>query len=111
MFGLTPGPRRGWTTIETAEERDTANPDCTVCPREWIRRRLEDATTLLRDGIRRGQFGPEIPPDARPDRVWVRDPEDLSIVYEAKRLTHPENGYKAYPITRRQVRSLPLSVD
>jgi hypothetical protein len=68
------------------------------------------ATELLRAGIRLGQVSADATPDSLPSRVWVRDPEDDDVVYEAKRLSSPADGYKAYPLTLRQSRNLPLPI-
>ena len=106
---LVPGPRHGAMRIEDAEAKRLDNPDCTLCPRKWARRR-DAATELLRAGIRLGQISPDAAPNSLPARVWIRDVDDLTIFYEAKRLSHPPDGYKAYPLTTRQARNLPLVV-
>lgn len=106
-MGLMPRPRQGALHVEEAEALD--NPDCMLCPRKWARRQ-DDATELLRAGIRLGQVSLDATVDSLPSRVWVRDLEAGHIVYEARRLTHPEGGYKAYPLTTRQSRNLPLRV-
>jgi hypothetical protein len=85
------------------------NPDCTLCPRKWARRE-EAATQLLREGIRLGQVSSDATPESLPSRVWVRDPNEAGIVYEAKRLSNPADGYKAYPLTSRQTLNLPLPI-
>jgi len=108
-MGLVPKPRRGAVGIDTANVSGVDNPDCTICPRKWAGKQ-EQATSLLRDGIRLGQVSNDAAPGILPARVWVRDPEDRSIVYEAKRLSSPATGYKAYPLTTRQSRNLPLTV-
>lgn len=108
-MGIVPKSRRGAVTIEVAEAGHVNNPDCTLCPRKWARMKGEAATELLREGIRLGQMSEDATPKSLPARVWVRDPEE-DIVYEAKRLSHPANGYKAYPLTSRQSRNLPLSI-
>lgn len=99
-YGLPAHPRKGATTVADAEEQRLKNPSCMVCPRKWVRRQ-RDATKLLQDAIKAGHF---IPGDdgQKPSRLWARDPEDPSIVYEAK-LSDPPNGYKAYPLTTFQV--------
>jgi hypothetical protein len=109
FMDVVPHPREGSLHIETAEAEGIDNPDCTLCPRKWARRG-KLATELLRDAIRRGQVSSDAAPAKLPKRVWVRDPEDAEIVYEAKLLSHPHDGYKAYPLTSRQSRSLPLRV-
>lgn len=96
--------------IEAAEERGIDNPDCTLCPRKWGRRSHEAATDLLRLGICLGQVSEDATPESLPSRVWVRDQDDDDVVYEAKRLSNPEDGYKAYPLTTRQSRNLPLPI-
>lgn len=107
-FGLVPTPRRGAMRIEETESLDIDNPDCSLCPRKWVGRQ-DAATELLRTGISLGQVSSDARSGSLPARVWVRDQED-GIVYEAKRLSHPQNAYKAYPLTARQARSLPLTV-
>jgi len=95
--------------FEDAHDQQIDNPDCMICPRKWARRQ-NDATELLRQGIRLGQISPDAAPGSLPSRVWVRDVEDINIVYEAKRLSHPVDGYKAYPLTVRQAHFLPLKI-
>ena len=99
-YGLHAHPRRGAATIADAEEQGLKNPSCMVCPRKWVRRQNE-ATKLVQDAIKAGHF---ISDDdgQKPSRLWARDPEDATIVYEAK-LSEPPNGYKAYPLTSFQV--------
>lgn len=104
-----PAPRRGAMHIADANDQGLDNADCIICPRKWVGRQ-EAATELLRTGIRSGQVSADAAIGFLPKRVWVRDLDDVSIVYEAKRLSHPVNGYKAYPLTIRQSRSLPLQV-
>jgi hypothetical protein len=108
-FGLTPAPRSGATSIEDANARRTDNPDCTLCPRKWVSRR-QDATNLLREAIRSGYVSEDAEVDSLPIHVWARDPEDPNLVYEARRLSWPENGYKAYPLTQKQAEALPLNL-
>ena len=105
-FQLTAHPRKGATTIEEAESAGLKNPSCLVCPRKWARRQ-GDATALLRDAIRKGNFVPS-EHGGLPAIVWAKDPEDSDLVYEAK-LRSPPDGYKAYPLTRFQARfNLPI---
>ncbi len=99
-YGLSAHPRSGSSTIVSAEENGLKNPSCVVCPRKWVRRQ-RDATKLVQDAIKAGHFIPE-EAGQKPSRLWARDPEDASIVYEAK-LSNPPNGYKAYPLTSFQV--------
>jgi hypothetical protein len=109
-MGLVPAPRKGAIQFDMAEAQDIDNPDCLLCPRKWARM-LKEATELLRAGIRSGQVTEDAGIDSLPSRVWVRDADDERIVYEAKRLTPPnDDGYKAYPLTSRQARALPLTV-
>lgn len=108
-MGLAPAPRHRAVHFDAAEANRIDNPDCTLCPRKWARRQAV-ATELLREGICLGQVSPDAAPNSLPARVWVRDPEDTHIVYEAKRLASPTSGYKAYPLTRRQSRNLPLPI-
>lgn len=108
-MNLMPAPRRGATRIEDAEAQGLDNPDCTICPRKWVGHQSA-ATELLRAGICLGQVSVDAASNSLPLRVWVRDPDDRSNVYEAKRLSYPINGYKAYPLTVRQSYSLPIAV-
>jgi hypothetical protein len=108
-FGMQAGPRVGATTIESAEEQGLKNPTCVVCPRKWARRQ-QDARELLRSAIKKGNF---IAPagDEMPRHVWARDPENEVLVYEARLLSHPPGGYKAYPLTRYQAEyNLPITL-
>jgi hypothetical protein len=105
-FGLQNHPRSGATTIELAEEQGLKNPACLVCPRKWARRQ-DDVRKLLRDAIEAGNFVASAD-GAMPTPVWVRDPDNATLVYEAK-LSHPPVGYKAYPLTRYQAQyNLPI---
>lgn len=106
-MGLVPRPRQGALHVEKGEELD--NPDCMLCPRKWARRQA-DATELLRQGIRLGQVSLDAEVNRLPSKVWVRDLEAGHLVYEARRLSHPEGGYKAYPLTDRQSRNLSVRV-
>jgi hypothetical protein len=111
---IVPAPRQGALRIEDADEAGIDNPDCTLCPRKWSRGQKAAAQTaateLLGLGIRLGQVSPDAAADSLPSRGWVRDSDDRSIVYEAKRLSYPPDGYKAYPLTSRQVRNLPMAL-
>lgn len=107
---VVPAPRSGAMHIGTANVQGLDNPDCTICPRKWVGSRKDVATELLRAGIKLGQVSSDAAPGSLPKRVWVRDQDDNSIVYEARRLSHPPNGYKAYPLTTRQSHRLPLAV-
>ena len=98
-FGLQNNPRSGATTIERAEAQGLKNPTCTVCPRKWARR-LDDVRALLRSAIEAGNFV-ALAEGEMPAVVWARDPENSSLVYEAK-LSHPPAGYKGYPLTQYQ---------
>jgi hypothetical protein len=99
-YGSPSNPRQGFVTIEEAGERDLKNPACMVCPRKWVRRQA-DATRVVREAIKSGIFISE-GADQKPSKLWARDPDDPSIVYEAK-LASPPDGYKAYPLTTFQV--------
>ncbi len=99
-YGLRSTPREGHATIEIAEDRGLKNPSCLVCPRKWVRRQA-DATKLVQYAIKNGTFIAE-GTERKPSKLWVRDPDDPSIVYEAK-LCEAPNGYKAYPLTTYQV--------
>jgi hypothetical protein len=75
-----------------------------ICDEKWNRRDpAAEATELLRSAIRRGQIAHPLGVDGLPGYVWARDPEDASVVYEAKRLSVPSNGYKAYPLIDAQI--------
>ena len=87
-------------TIEAAAADNLKNPNCLVCPRKWARRG-SDATELLRAALKAGTYVSE-GVGMMPSPVWVRDPEDPQLVYEAK-LCSPPKGYKAYPLTPFQV--------
>ncbi len=105
----TPGPRP--TTVAQAREALPAPPFTMICDLKWNQRDpSKEATELLRSAIRRGQIGHPVGPDGLPQYVWARDPEDPSIVYEARRLTVPPNGYKAYPLIEPQVVAIGLKV-
>lgn len=108
-FGLTPAPRRGAMSVGDANARSIDNPDCTLCPRKWVARR-QDATDLLREAIRLGHVSEDADIDNLPTRAWARDPEERDLVYEARRLSWPEHGYKAYPLTQKQAEALPLNL-
>lgn len=103
-FAGTPSPRAGATHVGDASE----SSDCMLCPRKWAWEQ-DAATALLRSAIERGQF------DAKSDHglpqyVWARDPVDTGIVYEARRLSHPATGYKAYPLTAAQTARLEIDI-
>lgn len=100
-FGLRAAPRDGAKSIEKAEAENLKNPDCLVCPRKWARRR-DEATGLLRAALKAGTFVSQ-GIGVMPSRVWVRDPEDPAVVYEAKLCSPPPKSYKAYPLTSFQV--------
>lgn len=103
-----PGVRA--TTVDEAEEEKPSPPFTMICPERWNGRHpSREATTLLRQAIRRGQIGHPMT-DGLPQWVWARDPEDPKTVYAARRLSVPANGYKAYPLTENQVLLLRLEV-
>jgi hypothetical protein len=108
-YGLENKPRPGFMPIAKAEKLRIANPSCTICPRKWASRRAE-ATALLQNAIENGHFVVEANATQLPQRVWARDPEDVNLVYEAKLLSSPSNGYKAYPLTRHQAQALPFEL-
>lgn len=99
-------PRMGAVRAEVALDADD-EPDCTICPRHWSRRQA-DATALLQQAIRTGQFAADATADGLPSRVWARDPERPEMIYEARRLLNTEGGYKAFPLTRIQGGKLPV---
>ena len=84
-------------------------PDCTICPRKWVGQQ-QRATNLLRAAIQRGHVSEDAEPDRLPLHVWARDPEDSELVYEARKLSWPSDGYKAYPLTRAQANALPIQL-
>jgi hypothetical protein len=92
------------TTVEQAEQKPPTPPFTMMCPEKWNNRNpAAEATQLLRSAILKGQVGHPLGEDGLPQYVWARDPEDASIVYEARRLTFPSNGYKAYPLIASQI--------
>ncbi len=93
-------PRDGAGTWEEAEASGLKNPACLVCPRKWVRRQ-EDASKLVQKAIEDGNFISDGEGN-KPSRLWGRDPDEPSLVYEAKLCSSP-NGYKAYPLTSWQV--------
>lgn len=103
-FSGAPKPRRGAMHAGASDER----PDCMLCPSKWAHHKSA-ATQLLRIAIERGQFRAN-DGSSLPRYVWARDPSDPSIVYEARLLSHPPTGYKAYPLTAQQVRMLEIPV-
>lgn len=103
-FAGAPSPRLGATHVGTTDE----SPDCMLCPRKWAWEQ-DAATELLRAAIERGQFSGDAG-GAMPQYVWARDPVDKGIVYQARRLTYPENGYKAYPLTALQTARLGIEI-
>jgi hypothetical protein len=104
----TPGARP--TTVEQAKAETPEPPFTMICPDRWSK--LPDrseATALLRSGIMRGQIGHPIV-DGLPKYIWARDPADTSIVYQARRLSPPGNGYYAYPLTSPQVSNIGIPI-
>jgi hypothetical protein len=98
------------TTVEQASAVTPTPPFCMICPERWTQ--LPDrqkATTLLQEGIKRGQIGYPIE-EGLPRFVWVRDPDDKSVVYEARRLSWPVDSYKAYPLIEPQVAMIGLKI-
>jgi hypothetical protein len=103
-----PGPNP--TTIEQARGAPPTPPFTTLCDLKWNERDpSKEATELLRSAIRKGQIGHPID-EGLPKYVWARDPEDPSIVYEARRLSVPSHGYKAYPLIEPQVATIGMTV-
>ena len=103
-FAGSPAPRQGATHVGALSE----SADCMLCPRKWAWKQ-DAATYLLRFAIKRGQFSASVG-DGMPQHVWARDPVDRGIVYEARRLSYPDYGYKAYPLTAVQTASLEIDV-
>jgi hypothetical protein len=108
-FGLTPAPRKGAMRVEDADQQGIDNPDCTICPRKWVGHR-ERATELLRQAVQQGHVSEDADVDTLPRNVWARDPDDPELVYEARQLSWPNDGYKAYPLTRTQAEALPIEL-
>lgn len=104
--GIQPAPRENAKQFAAVE--GLKNPDCLLCPRKWAHR-SRDATALLRAAICNGTFVSS-GPDTLPAVVWARDVDEPTLVYEAKRLSTPSNGYKAYPLSMFQVDNLPVRV-
>ena len=95
-------PGQNATTVAKALEDKPEEPFTMICPERWNNRHPGDeATLLLREAIRRGQIGYPVT-DGLPQWVWARDPDDPKVVYLARRLSTPSNGYKAYPLTESQ---------
>lgn len=95
-FAGAPKPRGGAKHVGSADE----SPDCMLCPTRWAWQK-DAATNLLQLAIERGQFHDDGSPGL-PRYVWARDPVDSRIIYEARRLSTPATGYKAYPLTTAQ---------
>jgi hypothetical protein len=102
-FAGAPAPRPGATHVGPGER-----PDCMLCPERW-KNKQNAATKLLRCAIEKGQFSSDGSLNL-PRRVWARDPANRDIVYEARRLSSPGSGYKAYPLTAAQVKNLDIPV-
>jgi hypothetical protein len=103
-------PGRNPTTVEQAREKLPTPPFTMMCPRKWNNRSPSaEATTLLRQAIRRGQIGHPLT-DGLPEYVWARDPEDTSIIYQARRLRQPAEGYKAYPLIEPEIDALRVEI-
>ena len=97
-------PRPGAVTADQALNSDS-EPDCTICPRKWARRR-KAATALLQEAIRQGLLSDDAGPGRLPSRVWARDPDQPDLVYQARR--QPGGTYYAYPLTRAQAAKVPV---
>jgi len=108
-FGLNPSPRKGAMHVHYADQQGQDNPDCTICPRKWAGQQ-QRATDLLREAIQMGHISEDADADTLPRRVWARDPDDPGLVYEARQLSSPPNGYKAYPLTRKQADALSIQL-
>lgn len=100
---MTGKPGQNATTVEEAVEEEPDPPFTMICPSRWKDRHPgREATDLLRQGIRNGQIGHPVT-DGMPQWVWARDPDDLKVVYLARRLSTSSDSYKAYPLTESQV--------
>ena len=100
---MTGKPGQNATTVEEAVEEEPDPPFTMICPSRWKDRHAgREATDLLRQGIRNGQIGHPVT-DGMPQWVWARDPDDLKVVYLARRLSTSSDSYKAYPLTESQV--------
>lgn len=110
--GLSEGrvgrPGRNPTTVEQAREKRPTPPFTMMCPMKW-NNRSDAATALLRQAIRRGQIGHHVN-DGLPEYVWARDPDDATIVYQARRLSYPAQGYKAYPLIEPEINALRIEI-
>jgi hypothetical protein len=93
--------------VRDADRQGVDNPDCTICPRKWAGQQ-QRATDLLRQAIQLGHVSEDAQADTLPRHVWARDPDEPELVYEARQLSSPTNGYKAYPLTRKQAEALPI---
>lgn len=102
-FAGAPSPRSGATHVGAGE-----TPDCMLCPARWANAQPA-ATALLRQAIANGTFSRD-GGATLPRRVWALDPADSRIVYEARRLSAPPNGYKAFPLTAEQIRNLDIKL-
>ena len=99
---VTGKPGQNATTVEEAGEEEPDPPFTMICPSRWNDRHpRREATDLLRQGIRNGQIGHPVT-DGMPQWVWARDPDDLKVVYLARRLSTSSVSYKAYPLTESQ---------
>lgn len=106
---VTGKPGQNATTVEEAVEEEPDPPFTMICPSRWNDRHpRREATDLLRQGIRNGQIGHPVT-DGMPQWVWARDPDDLKVVYLARRLSTSSDSYKAYPLTESQ--ALLVSID
>ena len=107
---ITGKPGQNATTVEKAVEEEPDPPFTMICPPRWNDRHPgREATGLLRQGIRKGQIGHPVT-DGMPQWVWARDPDDLRVVYLARRLSSLSDGYKAYPLTGSQALLVSIEV-
>lgn len=107
---VTGKPGQNATTVEEAFEEEPDPPFTMICPSRWNDRDpRREATDLLRQGIRNGQIGHPVT-DGMPQWVWARDPDDLKVVYLARRLSTSSGSYKAYPLTESQVLLMKIDI-
>ena len=104
-------PKENAKTIEEARDAPLNEPISVLCPEKWssLDPRME-ATDLLREGIRYGQIGHPLEENGLPRYAWKRDEQDPTIVYCARRLSQPDYGYKAYPLTDAQIADLGIQI-
>jgi hypothetical protein len=77
-----------------------------LCPQKWNDSDPAAlATDLLRSAVRSGQIA-ESRPGRLPKFVFVRDPDDKTIVYRAHLMSEADGTYEAYPLTDAEIDDL-----